>query len=722
LYVSRGGGKTCHPCNNGPVLRLSLVSIFAASLVLAAGACNEAPDTIVLGKLPKRPVDRNAEDAGFDIPDGSIACDSDSDCDDGVDCTVDVCLSQGYCRSTTDYTRCADDSFCNGIEVCDAIKGCLPGVVPTCDDMDACTIDSCSDEEKSCIHGPRDFDHDGEADVHCAGGTDCDDFDETRGTTRAEICGDQIDNDCDDQVDEQNCGKPAHDSCDDALDITTPGTHEVSLRGAVGDYTLSCTEEPGGYPDAVFTFELTETRDVRITARGILIGGEDEIATVAVQTKCGQRSSELKCSTSFPADLRMRALEPGRYYVIANSAQAASVWLSFDTSPPTPAPTNALCEDAIDVSAGGRFEGDFVDVGDESMSVCGLEKQPDVYYKLKLEKESDVEISAVSDEAGQLTISVRDSCDPASTVRGCRSAEPALTRLHQLAPGEYIVVLEGPASRELSYALEVSILDPTPVPQGDGCNAPIPLTVGMPTLVSLADKQAEVKSSCESSGPDAVFSLHLDTPRNVVIDADAEQDIVFVALQKTCGDVGTERACRKSNSVQVQLQNVDAGDYFVVVDSPTAQNVTVQVQTYDATPTTVPVTGNDTCATAHEILGSGGMYTGDTRSLLNDFSNACGDNVSSLDAVYKLQLNDRRHVVAEMESGFDGVLHRLRDQRTTPDVCSNIASEACATKEAGGNLMVLDEFLSTGVYYYVIDGRDNYNTGYYKFVVTITAP
>ena len=73
-------------------------------------------------------------------------------------------------------------------------------------------------------------DHDGEADLHCAGGTDCDDFDETRGTTRAEICGDQIDNDCDEQVDEQNCGKPAHDSCDDALDITTPGTHVVKIR------------------------------------------------------------------------------------------------------------------------------------------------------------------------------------------------------------------------------------------------------------------------------------------------------------------------------------------------------------------------------------------------------------------------------------------------------------------------------------------------------------
>lgn len=701
------------------MLRLSLVSIAAASLVLVAGACNEAPDTIVLGKLPKRPVDRNAEDAGFDIPDGSIPCESEADCDDGVDCTVDVCLSQGYCRSTTDFTRCADDSYCNGIEVCDAVKGCIPGVVPTCDDMDPCTIDSCSDAEKSCVHGPRDFDHDGEADAHCAGGTDCDDFDETRGTSRAEICGDQIDNDCDEMIDEQNCGKPAHDSCDDALDITTPGTHEVSLLGAVGDYTLSCTPDPGGAADAVFTFELTETRDVRITARGILLGGEDENATVAVQTKCGVRSSEVKCAYSFPADLRLRALQPGRYYVVANSPQAASVWISFDTSAPTPAPTNGLCENAIDVSAGGRFEGDFIDVGDETMSVCGNKDQPDVYYKLTLDKESDVEISAVSDEAGLLTISVRDTCDPTSTVRGCRSAAPALTRLHQLPPGEYIIVLEGPAARELSYALEVSVLDPTPVPQGDGCNMPIPLSVGTPTLVSLADKQAEVKSSCESSGPDAVFSMHLDVARRVVLQVDAENETVYAAVQKTCGDVGTERACRKQAPLEVQVQSLDPGDYFVVVDSPTAQNVTVQLQTYDPTPT-VNVTGNDNCFSAYEIFGTGGTYTGDTRTLLNDFSDACGTNVASLDAVYKLQLNDRRHVTAQIESGFDGVLHRIR--AASPDMCATTPSDACAPQALGGNIAALDEFLPSGVYYYVIDGFNSINTGFYTFSITISAP
>lgn len=712
------------------VLRSTLVSFVSlfwlASLAIAAGGCDEAPSSIVLGRLPKRPVDLNADDAGVDVPDGSIACASDSDCDDGVECTRDVCLSQGYCSSTTDYTRCSDDVFCNGTEICDAFKGCIPGLAPTCDDLDPCTIDSCDNERKDCVHKPRDFDHDGEADLHCPGGTDCDDFDDTRGSQRSEICGDDIDNDCDTQIDEQICGQPAHDTCTDALDITQGGSFEVSLLGAGADYSTSCTGGVGATgaaaaSDAVFTFELTAPSDVKLAARGILTSGEDEEATLALQSKCGAMSSELKCAHSFPADLRVRALPAGRYFVIANSSQAASLWLSIDISAATSAPTNGLCEDAIDVGQGGRFEGDFVDVGDETTSVCGTTKQPDVYYKLTLDKPSDVEISAVSDELGMLTISVRDSCDNTSLVRGCRSAEPALTRLHQLPAGSYVVVLEGPSSRELSYAIEVAILDPTPIPQGDNCTSPIPLPVGAPVLVSLGDKQAEIRTSCESTGPDAVLSFHLDVPRNVTVTVDADNDSVVAALQKTCGDVGTERACSKSAPLELKAQNVEAGDYFVVVDSLVAQSVTLQLATAEPSPTLI-VTGNDNCSSAYEILGSGGIYSGDTRTLLEDFADACGESVTSPDAVYKLQLNDRRRVVVQVQSGFDSVLHRIRDQRTTPDVCTNVTSEACNDKPLAGTAAALDEFLPAGVYYYVVDGFGSTNTGFYTLHADIMSP
>jgi hypothetical protein len=694
----------------------------AACLALLVSACTEAPGRIVLGPLPPRPMDLHASDAGEDLPDGAIVCDAESDCDDGIDCTRDECLPEGYCRITTDFVRCNDDSFCNGIEICDATQGCIAGVVPTCDDQDTCTIDRCDDEVRQCVYAPRDFDRDGEIDVHCPGGTDCDDFDIGRRSSLMEICGDLIDNDCDDVVDEKDCGKPRHDICEDALDISAGGTFEISALGALPNYVASCTEF-ADTPDVVFTFQLDEPSDIQLQARGILADGNDEVATLALQTRCGLASSELQCARGFaPANLRVRALPAGRYYVIGNSFQSRSLWVSMKILPATPAPINTTCENAIDVGNGGRFEGDFVDVGDETLSVCGIANQPDVFYSFSLSEESDVEISAISDEPGDLTISVRDSCDPMAGVRGCRSAEPALTRLHKLPAGDYIIALEGPTSREVHYALEVAILAPTDPPAGDGCGNSMVLTAGKPMQVSLADKQAEVKSSCESNGPDAVFKLSLDSARDVLIRVDADDtQLAVAALQSTCGDVSSERGCRKGGPLESRLRNVEPGEYYVVVDSPNAAAVTVQVETYPPTPTT-SAAGNDNCHSAQLVPETGGIFSGDTRVLLADYEATCGSGAASKDAVFKLVLTTRRRVVARLDTGFDGVLHRISDGRTGPSLCTDVISDNCSEHVGGGTGAQLDEVLNAGTYYYVVDGYRDFNAGYYQLDIALGLP
>jgi hypothetical protein len=728
-------GKTMRDCNNGPVLRLSsshriaraillLLGLTTSSIVLGLlSACEQAPRLISLGPLPERPPVRD-EDAGVDVPDGAIRCRDARDCDDGVACTQDVCLQEGYCRSNADYARCSDDVFCNGVEICDPLVGCVPpNSAETCDDLDTCTIDRCDEEAKACFHDPRDFDHDGEADVHCEGGTDCDDFDETRASSVNEVCGDLIDNDCDEVVDETDCGKTAHDTCDDALELGKGGVFEVPLLGAVDDYETGCASSADTH-DVVFTFEISEPRDVKLEARGILRDGNDEIAKLSLQARCGQSSSEVQCSRSFPADLRVRALPAGRYFVIASSpASGRSLWLSFRTSPATEAPPNATCDNAVDVGAGGRFEGTFVDVGDDIQSGCGVDRQPDVFYELTLTEERDVEISAVSDEPGDLTISVRDGCEEASLVWGCRTAEPALTRLHQLPAGTYIIALEGPSTREVGYALEVAVLAPTAPPVGDGCAQPMPLVAGMSELVSLSDKQAEVASSCESTGPDAVFSLNLDRARDVLIEVDADQEVAVVALQQTCGVIATERGCRAGGPVQTRLRNVAAGDYFIVVDSRSAAAVTIKVDTLPPSATTT-VTGNDDCQRAFDIPLTGGVFTGDTRTLLGHYGAgaACGANTLSPDAVYRLVLPETRRVLVTLDPSFDGVLHRMRDDRPPGQACMPWQADLCRDVAGSGIQEMLDDTLGAGTYYYVVDGARDTNAGFYTLDVSIDAP
>lgn len=51
----------------------------------------------------------------------------------------------------TDGAQCQDGLFCNGIEICNA-GTCVSGTAPSCDDLVACTADSCNEGTDGCDH------------------------------------------------------------------------------------------------------------------------------------------------------------------------------------------------------------------------------------------------------------------------------------------------------------------------------------------------------------------------------------------------------------------------------------------------------------------------------------------------------------------------------------------------------------------------------------------
>lgn len=111
-------------------------------------------------------------------------------CDDGVACTDDACVA-GVCAFEPINTRCPDDgTFCNGVESCDALFGCVsagnpcpPGLVCNAqtEACDECREDAdCSDADEAtsdlCVGGscvftsisptcPADFDGNGDVRV-----------------------------------------------------------------------------------------------------------------------------------------------------------------------------------------------------------------------------------------------------------------------------------------------------------------------------------------------------------------------------------------------------------------------------------------------------------------------------------------------------------------------------------------------------------------------------
>ncbi len=690
------------------------VALSLLALVLAAGCGDDATSPGDAGPTTDAGTDAAVVvmDSGPLIPDGATLCTDDSQCDDGVACTHDTCSPLGYCRHGSDPAMCDDGIFCDGVEKCDPLRGCMPGPPETCNDHDVCTIDTCDEASKTCLHGPRDFDGDGEADWHCPGGTDCNDFDPRIGSTVAEVCGDNVDNDCDGMIDEADCGAPPHDTCADPLDVSAGGVFTLPFDGAAPDYSSSCGS--AGAKDEVLVLTLTEAHSVRIAASG------PDLTALTLRTTCDDRTTETSCGSGFPARVRLRSLDPGTYFVIVSLAAASgSVDVTVDLSDPVPPPTNETCASPIDVSAGGTFTGSMAGVSDDITTTCGFSGWPDLLYTFTTTDAQDVSISAVSDTGDSMGVAVESTCGDETSELRCMTGSPAGTTLHELPAGTYFIVLEGPSYSPVDFTLDVEMGPPTPPPPGDLCSSAIPLTLGTPTLGTLADKQDDIDTSCGYHYRDAVYSFALTTASDITVDVDGGTAFMDASIRPTCADGTSELQCTSGLPSHTLLRDLAAGTYYVVVESASAAGFNIVVNASTATPVT-PVTGNDGCSSPYVMPASGGLFSGNTTGYLNDLGASCGGGATSPDVIFELDLSAREHVVASTAgSAFDTVLH------VSSGMCGGMGTEiACNDDDttAPVTTSLLDLTLDPGSYFFYVDGFGSSSAGAYIFDVTVTAP
>jgi len=173
-------------------------------------SCNEATDSC----------DNVANDAICDngqYCDGAETCDpvldcqvgTAIDCNDGVGCTVDSCdEATDSCDNTPNNSVCNDGMFCNGIEVCDPALDCQAG-------SDPCPGQSCDEAGDACVDCLADADCDDGA--YCNGIETCVD-----GSCQAGIpinCDDLVactDDSCNESLDA--CDNTPNDAlCDNGL-------------------------------------------------------------------------------------------------------------------------------------------------------------------------------------------------------------------------------------------------------------------------------------------------------------------------------------------------------------------------------------------------------------------------------------------------------------------------------------------------------------------------
>ncbi|MFT3767648.1 MAG: putative metal-binding motif-containing protein [Minicystis sp.] len=321
-------------------------------------------------------------DAGPDAdPTLGGPCLDDGQCDDGFDCTFDTCDAElKRCRFTPDDVKCQNGVYCDGVERCDNKLGCTAGAPVSCDDKTPCTIDTCDEATQGCKHVPRDADGDGDVDIHCPGGHDCDDADPTISSLVPEVCGNAKDDNCDGQIDEATCSTPQHDTCLDPLEITASGTYPMDSTGAKFDYPTSCGigNQPSAR-DVVAAIVLPAGPPVDVEVKAATLGYP---VSIAMAGQCGDPSTELGCGGSYSspaggtfAKTRARGIGSATastaFPVYVSTSPGAAIALDVQIVPATPKPTNETCGTALPITPGAPVTVPILDAVADLGSACG---------------------------------------------------------------------------------------------------------------------------------------------------------------------------------------------------------------------------------------------------------------------------------------------------------------------------------------------------------------
>lgn len=229
------------PCTSGACQDGACVTVIAAGFCAISGACWTTGQPNPAGGCQACDPSKNATTWSGD---GST-------CDDGDPCThTDTCAPGGGCAGTPIVCPASQNPCVTSQCVAGVCESAPIALGASCNDGDACTMnESCS--AGTCTNGvPKDSDGDGAVDVAC-GGLDCNDGTNALGPNVAEVCTDQLDNDCDGDTDgaDSDCELVAPDACTHHSDCYPEGVCARWPGALVNFCSTSCAGaadcEPG---------------------------------------------------------------------------------------------------------------------------------------------------------------------------------------------------------------------------------------------------------------------------------------------------------------------------------------------------------------------------------------------------------------------------------------------------------------------------------------------
>ncbi len=332
-------------------------------------------------------------------------------------------------------------------------------------------------------------------------------------------------------------------------------------------------------------------------------------------------------------------------------------------------PTNDDCGNAIDVSAGGTFNGTLTAASNDGTAPCGgSASNPDVWYVYANPLSNTVVLTASTcgthdtggvDTGVDTVIAAFDTCggtllgcNDDAIGGGCGAADGGITRdsliAFTVAGGQSAIIRVSKfgASNVGPFQLNISA-----VPVNDTCSSAVDVSAGGTFYGTLVGASNDGTATCgnSSANPDVWYTYTNPFSSPVALTAstcgthdtggqDAGVDTVLAAFD-TCG--GTQLACN-DDAASGGCGAADGGfarDSLVSLNVAGGQSVLIRVSKYGASsvgPFQLHISAaaaNDACASAVDV-SAGGTFTGTLEGSTNDGTADCGSSATNPDVWY----------------------------------------------------------------------------------------
>jgi hypothetical protein len=330
--------------------------------------------------------------------------------------------------------------------------------------------------------------------------------------------------------------------------------------------------------DLLYEFSLSEPSDVHLYASS-LDGLGDPVVSLRTE-ECTSLASELTCrSQGEQSDLFVRALAPGRYYVLVSSTGPSAASLLLELEPVSEAPETDDCATAPALPASGSVTLAMSEHTESIVPGC-LVGAVDAAFRLEIEETSDVLLLQNFTEIDRAAVGLApsDCSDPVALTCAAAEVSPLRVVASSLEPGEYRVISE--SAQASSLRLQVFQRPANPpllVPFSDDCESAIVIPeIGGHFLGNTAALGANYAASCDNvrseppGAPEQMLRLNLSEQRRVIFDMRGSEYETMLVVRSADGCPGDEVALGCSPNFGLGESYLDlalpAGDYFVQID------------------------------------------------------------------------------------------------------------------------------------------------------------